>query len=198
MRGTYNHQKRLKKRVAGGFSLIELVVVLGLISTVVGVALVASFRDDSEKRLRSATNAVETMMRRARSLAMVQQTVYLVTFQEGAVVLGSSKILEEQKEEPRPGFLRETEQDIEDQNAVAEFQPVSDSDGWDSELTVEVRRWGSKKWSLLDEHTKHTLRFDPTGVSEPISLRVTFEGSVIEQEYHPLTASVRNETSEIR
>ena len=44
----------------------------------------------------------------------------------------------------------------------------------------------------------HVWRFDPDGLCEPISVRLTLDKSWMEDTYHPLTATIRESALETR
>ena len=76
--------------------------------------------------------------------------------------------------------------------------PVHDMRELDPDLVLSVRRWASDAWQKPSERRPLVWRFDPDGLCEPVGVRLALDGSWIEQEFHPLTASVRDFSSEIR
>ncbi len=112
----------------------------------------------------------------------------------GVAVLGISGVQEEQK-------LRETAARIEATarnallDAIAHHRPVQlalDGSIGDSGGRVEVRRYGEKSFRKAD--SGEFWEFSPTGVCEPIELRVTGSGGVIEMGFDPLTGCARRKT----
>jgi hypothetical protein len=57
-------------------------------------------------------------------------------------------------------------------------------------LAIFIRRWNSEEWLSTTKNTIHVWRFDPDGLCEPVSVRLTLGKSWAEDTYHPLTASV--------
>jgi len=62
----------------------------------------------------------------------------------------------------------------------------------DPQQPVFVRRWNTQEWLPMSERIVHVWRFDPDGLCEPLSVRVTHGTNLIENTYHPLTATIRD------
>ena len=112
----------------------------------------------------------------------------------GVAVLGISGVQDEQK-------LRESASQIESTardsllKAVAEHRPVQiDIAGGIQGAggTVEVRRYGEKSFRKPD--AGEFWEFSPTGICEPIELRVTSSSGVIEMGFDPLTGCARRKS----
>ncbi|MDB6140815.1 MAG: Prepilin-type N-terminal cleavage/methylation protein [Verrucomicrobiaceae bacterium] len=112
----------------------------------------------------------------------------------GVAVLGISGVQDEQK-------LRESASQIESTardsllKAVAEHRPVQvDIAGGiqGAEGRVEVRRYGEKSFRKPD--SGEFWEFSPTGVCEPIELRVTNGSGIIEMGFDPLTGCARRKS----
>ena len=68
-------------------------------------------------------------------------------------------------------------------------------------MVFGVRRWGSDDWIVFNnERNRMVWRFDPEGLCEPISVRIEIDDgeSWLEQDYHPLTAAVRDFSMEAK
>ena len=112
----------------------------------------------------------------------------------GVAVLGISSVQDEQK-------LRESASQIESTardsllKAVAEHRPVQiDIAGGiqGADGLVEVRRYGEKSFRKPDRG--EIWEFSPTGVCEPIEIRVTSSNGVIEMGFDPLTGCARRKS----
>lgn len=112
----------------------------------------------------------------------------------GVAVLGISGVQDEQK-------LRESAAQIESTardsllKAVAEHRPVQiDIAGGiqGANGNVEVRRYGEKSFRKPDQG--EFWEFSPTGVCEPIEIRVTSSNGVIEMGFDPLTGCARRKS----
>lgn len=167
---------------AAGFTLLEVVFVLGMIAMLAVWLTVNVTTVDTEKRLREASGAVETMAKRARSVAMMQQRPYQVTISLDGVSMA-------------PQFARSGSfsQGEDGEEAVAVFEDVLDSEPLDPEVKYEIRRWRSDLWDEIEGEDKLVLTIDPLGLVEPISIRCSLGNSWIMQELNPLTAGVNDE-----
>ncbi len=196
-------QKRSASRLTG-FSLIELVIVMALIATVLTVALVSSFGRDGEKKLRRGTDAISGMVRRARAFAMLQQKVFLVTIEPNQIHIGAMQAPPQEDKRRLRTSLRAREEEVDPSEVRQDFAPINESESWDEDLKIEIKRWGSKNWVEIEDDgdsqikVRQVLRFEPSGISEPFAIRVTSKDGYIMQEFHPLSASVSNEEFEIR
>lgn len=108
----------------------------------------------------------------------------------GVAVLGITGVQDEQK-------LRESAANIESMarnsllKAISEHRPVqlSFSSGLGGGGNVEVKRYGENKYRKPD--SDENWEFSPTGVCEPVEIRVTSTTGVIEMGFDPLTGCAR-------
>ncbi len=61
---------------------------------------------------------------------------------------------------------------------------------WPDGIDVFIRRWNSTDWLATGKNSIHVWRFDPTGLCEPLAVRLTLDKSWAEDTYHPLTATI--------
>jgi prepilin-type N-terminal cleavage/methylation domain-containing protein len=187
----------------GGFTLLEMVIVIAIIAVMTGGVVSLMVYNTSKKRLQRTGAEVEALAKRARAIAILRQTPYALEFHNGKVRL--SPWVEagiEDPEELAEIIAREEEGLPEDGEQLRPASiPVRDEFSIDGDMVMGVRRWGSEELIVFDnERTRVAWRFDPNGLCEPISVRYEIdEGkSWLEQDYHPLTASVRDYTMEAR
>lgn len=181
------HHSRVKQ--AGGFTLLEVVFVLGLIAVLVTWLTLTISTVDTEQRLRESAGSIESLAKRARNIAVRQQRAYQLTITEDAISIA-------------PQYVRSQEGGIQtDEEEEAEFrkkfEDILASEKTDNEVTYEVKRWGSDEWLRVEKDRKVVVTIDPTGLVEPISIRCTVGKSWLMQELHPLTAGVRDEEMNI-
>lgn len=175
----------------GGFTLIEIVLVLAIAAVVMGGAVGMMIYSSDERVLRRASGEIELMAKRARVIAILHQTPYALEFREGIVRLlplaqagmDQRKSLRQRVEpEPPPGT------DVGD-NRQFEIPPG---------LLLSIRRWNSEQWLGTAKNAVHIWRFDPDGLCEPITVRLVLGNSFSEDTYQPLTATIAERQFETR
>lgn len=163
------------------FTLLEIVIVLALAALLIGwFALNVATVEKKEKLLRAASS-LEVMAKRGRNVAVTQQRPYLLTISaEGIGIAPVNRFSEE-------------DEHFEAEGERKQFPDVVASEKLDGEVKYEIRRWRSDIWEEVKGDRKITLRLDPVGLVEPVSIRCSMGESWIIQELHPLTAGVRDE-----
>lgn len=174
-----------------GFTLLELVIVLAIASLVMGGAIGMMVYSSDERALRDASTEIESMAKRARASAILNQTPYALEFTEGLV-----RLMPLAEVVGMEGAMPTGTQIAMDDSAPMAGDRSEFSLGKDMEL--HVRRWGAKGWDNVEKKVVHVWRFDPDGLCEPLGLRLVLGGNWIEDEYHPLTAAIRETQMEIR
>lgn len=172
-----------------GFTLLELVIVLAIASLVMGGAIGMMVYSSDERALREASTEIESMAKRARASAILNQTPYALEFSEGAVrlmplaeVVGIENIM--------ASGTRGTGE----HGGTGVRSDFSLGDG----MELHVRRWGARGWEQVAKRVVHVWRFDPDGLCEPLGVRLVVGENWIEDEYHPLTAAIRESQMQIR
>jgi prepilin-type N-terminal cleavage/methylation domain-containing protein len=192
---TISHHS-VSRRLARGFTLLEMVIVLALIGLALGGAMTLFISTSSERQLKGAAGDMELLAKRARTVAMVQQTPYAITFFEQSVRL--SPLVEAGYTDDQLKERQEFESDaLRAGGPAPKFSPVRETLTFDS-FALSVRRWGSDNWVPMLRNDPQVWRFDPNGICEPVGVRLDFEDGWIEMEFHPLSASVRDRSMEAR
>ena len=176
-----------------GFTLLEIVIVMGLIGVLLGTAFLSAGAGQDEKRLRQLSGVHEDLIYRARSLAILQQRTYQVTFRDGRVELAPAGQAVEQELSRRD--LRREER-YRDELAVEKsaFPEVRDSVSYDEEeVEITVLRWGAKDFTKIERDRVEVLKFDPTGLAEPVTIKTQLGPSYIQVTISPLSGGVRDE-----
>lgn len=174
-----------------GFTLIEIVIVLAIAAIIMGGAVGVMVYSSDERVLRDASGEIELLAKRARTIAILNQTPYALEFREGTVkLLPLAQAGLDEKALKRSVF---TQGDTQSANTSNNRQ-LTLEDG----MEVRIRRWNSEDWLTTVKNTVHVWRFDPNGLCEPISVRLTLGHSWIEDTYHPLTATIRDSQLEAR
>lgn len=178
-------------RSRGGFTLLEIVIVLAIAALIMGGAMGMMIYSSNERLLSDASGEIELLAKRARTTAILQQTPYALEFREGIVRL--MPLAQAGRSEKRTVGGRRIGR-----------EPVDDGGGerWElpleRDLSVFIRRWNTSEWLPTVKNAVHVWRFDPTGLCEPISVRLTVDSSWSEDTYHPLTATIRESLLEAR
>ncbi|HEX7260367.1 MAG TPA: prepilin-type N-terminal cleavage/methylation domain-containing protein [Luteolibacter sp.] len=165
-----------------GFTLVEIVLVLAIAAIVMGGAVGLMIYSSDERVLRNASGEIELMAKRARTIAILHQTPYALEFREGVVRL--LPFAQAGMDEKRISRSRASEANPESANTDENRQFTLDGD-----LNLFIRRWNSEQWLGTTKRAVHVWRFDPDGLCEPISIRLTLGESSSEDTFHPLTAT---------
>jgi len=189
-----------------GFTLIEIVMVLAIVAMVIGGAIGLMVYHSSERELRRVSVDVEVLAKRARTIALLQQKPYAVVFVPGKILLmpladttGLDESRSSSRGSSRSSHSAEKASDN-DQPApsASNQQPVYDEVQINGDMALRVRRWASDTWLPMDEKRPQIWRFDPEGLCEPISVRLEYEESWIENYFNPLTAAVTDSATEFK
>lgn len=178
-----------------GFTLIEIVMVLAIAAVVTGGAVSMMIYSSDERALRDISGEVELLAKRARTIAILQQTPYALEFRPGQVNL--MPFAEAGRDEKsRPIDLPP------DPNAnpddIKKRQPVRETLAVQNEMALSVRRWNTDGWIPMTKGSLQIWRFDPDGLCEPISIRYALDQSWAEDSFHPLTATISDSQLEAK
>jgi len=167
-----------------GFTLLEVVVALAIASLLVGGAVGVMVVSSDERALKKAASEMELMAKRARATAILQQTPYALEFSQGAVRM-----------------MPWAQAALVDLPAGGEPVPV-DSVTWeltlDNGMKAKLKRWNSDSWIAVEAGSVELWRFDPNGLSEPISVQLQIEESTATLDFNILTASIRDQEYDLR
>ncbi len=178
-------------RSRAGFTLIEIVLVLAIAAVVMGGAVGLMIFSSDERALRGASGEIELMAKRARTTAILRQTPYALEFREGLVRLLP---LAQAGMDLRKNARRRNEPE-----PPPNTDPSSNLEyALDGNIALSIRRWNSDQWFGTARDAVHIWRFDPDGLCEPLTVRLTLGDSWTEDTYQPLTASIAEQSSEFR
>ncbi len=177
----------VRTKRSGGFTLIEIVMVLAIAAVIMGGAVGLMVLSSDERVLRNVSGEVEALAKRARTAAILHQTSYALEFSEHSIRMMSWA---------RAANNTDTTKGTTD-GAVNGIKDAGQVDLAD-DVAVSVRRWNSDKWIPLAKNAVEIWRFDPDGLCEPVSVRYTRGKSTAEDTYHPLTASIRESQLDAR
>jgi prepilin-type N-terminal cleavage/methylation domain-containing protein len=179
-----------------GFTLLEMVFVLALIGIAMGGAIACFGVSSSERHLKGAAKDVELLTQKARAVSLIQQIPYAITVTDGHLRMGP--LVEAGYSNSELQEREAYENSLQQQGGVSpKFSQVrTDLDL--SAFAVSIRRWGGSQFRPMRRADPEVWRFDPNGLCEPIGLRLEYEDGWIEMEFHPLSATIRDQSMEAR
>ncbi len=166
-------------------------MVLAIIAVIMGGAIGMMVYSSGERTLRRASAEIELLAKRARTIAILHQTPYALEFSEGVVrLLPLAQAGQDLKKDlSRRHIGAEQESEASPESRVLDLQ---------ENLTLSIRRWNSEAWIPIAKNAVQVWRFDPEGLCEPVSIRLTLGDSWSEDKYHPLTAAISESQIEAR
>ena len=177
-----------------GFSLLEIVMVLAIAAALLGGAVTLMVFNSDERELRNASGEIELLAKRARTIAILQQTPYAIEFRPGSVRL--LPFAEAGQDETKTALGQTIGGEV--VHTDSPNGPVHDQISLDAGMQSFVRRWNTEDWLPMSDRMIHVWRFDPDGLCEPLGVRVAIGRNYIETIYHPLTATVCDTVMEVK
>jgi type II secretion system protein H len=175
-----------------GFTLIEIIIVLVIIAVITGGSIAAMLANSSERALRNASSEIELLAKKARTASILNQTPYAIEFRSGYVrLLPFSEVSEIERSTALGNPIGGETADQEGRRSVR--QEI----GIDPDITLSVRRWNTSEFITPDDTSVPVWRFDPDGLSEPLTVRLTLGNNYAQDTYHPLNATIANSELEV-
>ncbi len=168
-----------------GFSLLEIVIVLAIAAVILGGAVGRMVYSSDERVIRNTSGEIELLAKRARTMAILHQAPYALEFRQKQVrILPYAEAGEDERRKIRGREIG---------GAVVKDAEESENEiQLPAEMQISIRRWNADKWLPTGKDTVHVWRFNSDGLCEPISVRMALENSQGEDDYHPLTATIRD------
>ena len=138
-----------------GFTLLEILVTLGIISFILGISIISISGVQEEDRLRRAVSVIETTARSNLLQAVKSQQLVRMSLSAGS------------------------------------FGAGSDFGG-----KLEIRRVGEREFRTPRKN--ETWEFSPTGICEPIEVRVSGTGGTVELAFDALTACAKRKVMDFK
>ncbi len=137
----------------GGFTLLEMLAVLGLLTLILGISVISISGVQDEDRLRRAASQIETTARESLLSALKSQELVILPLTAGS--LG----------------------------------------GTEFGAKLEIRRVGEKAFRAPKRGEQ--WEFSPTGICEPIEVRLSGPGGEVEMAFDALTACAKRKTLDL-
>lgn len=206
-----------------GFTLVEVVIVLTVVGILTGIAVPTITGVIKQREARQPVSELLRLARSVRQRAIDEEVPYQVAFdstgfhaarfyspygesEEFAQVLQEMEELEQRRKMVEAS--RDRFGDLEqlagvgpggaNASAAAEaseetsnifYETYELPDGVDYELLF----WGQSEWVPMQPGRFERWVFQPSGMSQPLKIRVSMENAFFEVEFHPLTGDVKNE-----
>lgn len=175
-----SHRSSRRSLETGGFTIVEMVVVLAILIMVTAASFAYLRNNDSEQYLRETATNLEAMAREAQARAIMTNTTH-------RIVMTGDKFL-----------LLDADQYTKEANNWQTLVPRREFSPASPAVVTSVIRWGTTKRVIPQPNMPIVWIFPPEGFVEPITVRFGQDNSYIQQTYHPLTASVADEEMEIQ
>lgn len=201
---------------SAAFTLVELVTALAVIAIITAMAVPAIDGVQKERVAREPINELYLLAREVRLRAMKERRPYQIVF-DGDGFRASRFFQPYGGVEEFEELQRELEV-LDQQNAILEASAargVSMEEGEvdprieeleegirfasehliDPSLRLSLRVWDESDWIVMRGSEYRRWVFQPSGMCEPMSVRMENDGSFFEVTFHPLTADIRSERS---
>jgi prepilin-type N-terminal cleavage/methylation domain-containing protein len=181
------------KRARQGFTLLEIVIVLMVFALLMGGAITAVVFSSSERALTDASGEIELLAKKARTASILHQKPYAIEFHENSLRLLPFA--------EASGIERTTALGNEIGGSAVDSgtgPTLREEISIDPDITLSVRRWNSADFAAASKTFVPVWRFDPNGLTEPVTVRMTMGESYAQDTYHPLTATIADSELEAK
>ena len=168
-----------QQRSTAGFTLIEVVVSFVLIVLIIGVGVLSLATESARKQITKPAGELKKYARRGLQMAINKRRTFAIQLNQDSFVL-------------REGSGDSADED--DFNGLAGNEDPSGMLGayqLDELMTLEVRRWGEKYFRKPEGDA---WVFEPSGICEPIGIKLIHQKGFIEMEFNPLTAKIQDQS----
>lgn len=195
MKHNVSPEPKRRRLSARAFTLIEIMVALFIASLVVGLVVLNIDSVSDEKRLRAATKELNMMAADALRRAIAEQRSYSIFINQNFFMLRETHVRQEDIEK----FYQEQNEQItqtqsgslfEDDTLETPRQRVIGRFDLEEDMTIQWKRWVEREYSLPKGVE---WVFSPSGICEPVSVRISSDKGYIEMDYNPLTAKPQDE-----
>ncbi len=201
---------------ASGFTLVELVIAITVLAILGGLAVPAIDSVQRERLAREPVNQLYLLAREVRVRSMKERRPYQIVFdREG---FRASRFFQPYGGREEFEALRtELEQRAREQEMIdasrargidlsaekVNLKQIEIEEGlqyfreyeWSDDVECSLRFWDEMQWVGLSSGEFRRWIFQPSGMCEPLRLRIEADGAYFEIEFHPLTADIKSERS---
>ncbi len=165
-----------------GFTLIEIVVSIFIVTLIFGVATLSFRSIQDEGRLKTESVAVKLAARKLMREAVENNRSYSMTLAPTFFAVGPT-YSDSQLEGSFSG--------VDPEKAMAQIRGKRHQ--FDKGILLWVRRWNEPGFRPPRVPFERWV-FEPGGICEPLSLRLTYGDATISMTFNPLTAHVDDES----
>jgi hypothetical protein len=152
---------------------------------ILGGAITTIVLSSSERALRNASGEIELLAKKARTAAILHQKPYAIEFHENSMrLLPFAEASDTERTTALGNDIGGTAPDGESGTTLREDITI------DPDITLTLRRWNTSDFLTPSKNSVPIWRFDPNGLSEPVTVRLTIGESYAQDTYHPLTATI--------
>ena len=172
---------------SSGFTLIEVVVSFVLIVLIIGVGVLSLATESARKQITKPAGELKKYARRGLQMAINQRRAFAIQLTPDSFALREGSI-DTAGEDGIDRFSRESFDE-----AIGDEAPSGMLGAYqlDELMTLEVRRWGEKYFRKPEGDA---WVFEPSGICEPIGIKLIHEKGFIEMEFNPLTAKIQEQS----
>jgi prepilin-type N-terminal cleavage/methylation domain-containing protein len=174
---------KIAKRQAG-FTLIEIIISIFIVTLLLGVATMSFQSIQEEGKLKNEGVAVKLAARKLMRQAVEKNQSYTMTLAPGFFATGPSY----SNQSLESTYIGSGE-DLERELRTIKGQQHAFEDG----IQLWVRRWTEPDFRPPARPFER-WQFEPGGICEPLSLRLTYGDAWMDMTFNPLTAHVDDES----
>jgi prepilin-type N-terminal cleavage/methylation domain-containing protein len=202
------------------FTLVEIIIALTIIAILAGISIPTLQSIERERAARAPVSELARLARTVRARAMTDQQPYQIAFDERGfhaarffnpygkaeefdrlvqdieIIEQQQKIIEASKArgiDPNAGSPP-TARDRADET-LREGLRYHETYALPNGVRYSLMFWGETDWIDMQSGEFRRWVFQPSGMCQPLKIKVESDSSFFEVEFHPLTSDVKSERS---
>ncbi len=176
-----------QQRSTAGFTLIEVVVSFVLIILIIGVGVLSLATESARKQITKPAGELKKYARRGLQMAINKRRSFAIQLTPDSFALREGS-----RDSAREGDLEfGSSGDFDELAGEEDPSGMLGAYQLDELMSLEVRRWGEKYFRKPEGDA---WVFDPSGICEPIGIKLIHQKGFIEMEFNPLTAKVQDQS----